>query len=88
MNREDLMRITREAGMQANISKDAVNALGNSVPVQWLERFAELVAVVEREACAKLVEETKEWRGKGWFSTLCPKTKDAIAEAIRARNLS
>lgn len=48
MNREDLIRMALEAGMQANVSKDAVNALGNSVPVQWLDRFAELVAEAER----------------------------------------
>jgi hypothetical protein len=47
--------------------------------------FAAMVAAAEREACAKVVEDTKEWKGGGWVSTLCQHTKRAIAAAIRAR---
>lgn len=50
-----------------------------------LERFAELVRADEREACAKAIEETQQWRGGGWVSTLSPQTKEAIAAAIRAK---
>lgn len=132
MNREQVIRMAREAEMEANESPKAVKALGHSVPLLWLERFAALVAAaerrkhqadiehwkaqsaqaekwrgmaharhcdsqkvvqeiqreameLERDACAQLVSDTKEWRGKNWFSTLCPKTKEAIAAAIRAR---
>ena len=47
--------------------------------------FAAMVAAAEREACAKVVEDTKEWKGGGWVSTLCQHSKRAIAAAIRAR---
>lgn len=53
MNREDIIRMAREAGLPlAWISEKGV--------IQWeqLERFAALVAAAEREACAKLAEST------------------------------
>lgn len=40
----------------------------------------------EREACSTLILETKEWKGLGGFSTLCPATKELIAETIRERS--
>jgi hypothetical protein len=51
MNRDDIIRMAREA-MYLN---------GDNVP-SWheLERFAELVAAAEREACAQMVEELNE----------------------------
>ena len=93
MNRDDIIRMARQAGMKAccgrtdNSGKHhpTVNALFSTVPVQWLEQFANLVASEEREACAKLVADTPEWRGNNWFSTLCPQTKGAICDAIRGR---
>ena len=48
MNREDIIRMAREAG----ISLD--HAQGMSL---FLERFAALVASAEREACAKVCED-------------------------------
>ena len=51
MNRDDITRMAREAGMpMAWISVSGV--------LNWsdLERFAALVAAAEREACAKLAE--------------------------------
>ena len=47
MNREDIIRMAREAG----ISQD--HAQGMTL---FLERFAALVASAEREACAKIAE--------------------------------
>ena len=44
MNREDVIRMAREAGI-----------VGHFWPE--LERFAALVAAAEREACAKVVED-------------------------------
>lgn len=49
MNREEVIRMAREAGMEANEAPKAVKALGHSVPLLWLERFAALVAAEERE---------------------------------------
>ena len=52
MNREDVIRMAREAGIDADANPKAVKALGHSVPLPWLERFAALVAAAERDACA------------------------------------
>ena len=47
MNRDDIIRMARQAGslIEAAQEKDLL----------WLERFAELVASAEREACAELI---------------------------------
>ena len=47
MNKEDIIRMARQAGslIEAAQEKDLL----------WLERFAELVASAEREACAELI---------------------------------
>ena len=52
MNREDIVRMARQVGsmIEAVQEKD----------LQWLERFAALVASAERSACAKLLEEAAE----------------------------
>ena len=60
MSPEEIIAMAREAGFTANCghtdrdgtAPPAINALSASVPVQWLERFAALVAAAEREACA------------------------------------
>ena len=56
MNREDIIRMAREAGME----QDGDNFFSPSheeidVHITDLERFAALVAAAEREACAKLI---------------------------------
>ena len=50
MNRDDIIRMAREAGISKPWDQE---------PVQWetLERFANLVAAAEREACAKVLDE-------------------------------
>ena len=49
MNREDIIRMAQEAGFRVNTTE--------SLLVE-LERFAALVAYAEREACAKIVEDS------------------------------
>lgn len=83
MNREDVIRWARGAGFDVYDTNGVIYA--TSECTAELERFAALVAAAERNACAKLVEETNEWRGKGWYSTLCQNTKEAIAKGILAR---
>ena len=64
MNRDDIIRMARQAGMKACCGRTdksgkhhpTVNALFSTVPVQWLEQFANLVASEEREECAKVCE--------------------------------
>ena len=46
MNREDIIRMAREAGL-----------LGKPTYINGLEAFAALVASAEREACAKWLED-------------------------------
>ena len=46
MNREDIIRMAREAGL-----------IGKPTFTEGLEHFATLVASAEREACAKLADE-------------------------------
>jgi hypothetical protein len=53
MNRDEIIRIAREAGISKPWDQE---------PVKWetLERFAKLVAAAEREACAKACENIYE----------------------------
>ncbi len=56
MNRDDIIRMAREAGISKPWDQE---------PVKWetLERFANLVAAAEREACAKVCEAFSVDRG-------------------------
>ena len=49
MNREDIIRMAREAGL-----------VGKPIFTEGLEHFANLVASAEREACADVIKEN--WR--------------------------
>ena len=60
MNRKDIEQWTREAG-------------GFDATPEFLAKFAALVASAEREACAKVCEDSVEYAG------------DTLAQAIRAR---
>ena len=78
MNRDDIIRMAREAGISKPWDQE---------PVKWetLERFAAIVMDQEREACAEVVE-----AGTGepiQFETLkiLRQERDRIATAIRAR---
>tara|TARA_R110000868_G_scaffold406132_1_gene686298 strand:+ start:772 stop:1035 length:264 start_codon:yes stop_codon:yes gene_type:complete len=82
MNREDVVKMAREAG---GIDFTTTNAggvtawLGTGTP-EFLERFAALVAANEREACAKAVESRKTGANE-----LMDAVRDMEAAAIRAR---
>jgi len=53
MNRDDVIRMAREAGFEIEQPSDGHNVSGDNA---CLERFAALVAAAEREACAQLVD--------------------------------
>jgi len=58
MDREDIIRMAREAG----ISESHAQGMQG-----FLERFVTLVAAAEREACAKVVEDyCGAWDDKGY----------------------
>ena len=68
MNREDIIRMAIEAGLNLY-----VNDLTEKQYIEVVEHFAALVASAEREACAKVCEDSVEYAG------------DTLAAAIRAR---
>ena len=72
MNRDDIIRMAREAGISKPWDQE---------PVKWetLERFAKLVAEAEREACAKVCDKLSDEDGfEGGYADRC-------AFAIRER---
>ena len=57
MNREDIIRMAREAGFIADEADFLFPPKNKRVGIQLeIERFAALVASAEREACAKVCE--------------------------------
>ena len=94
MNREDIIKLAREAGFPFNkyglLQGDDDNEIDADA---MLERFAALVAAAEREACA---DKTGEFAQK-WWSIHCASNKHmettrkahddfcALQAAIRAR---
>ena len=76
MNRDDIIRMAREAGFP---ERRAFSDLSDLYP--RLERFANLVAAAEREACAKVCENgtfLHDFSPEAVYSRAC-------ARAIRAR---
>lgn len=65
MTKDDIMRMAREAGLHSavllRIYDDREAALCDSeiAELRKIERFADLVAAAEREACAGLLESRK-----------------------------
>ena len=72
MNREDIIRMAREAQMPFYWRTGEITYLDK------LERFATLVASAEREACAKVCEQQVSTHG--WAQA------NIAASAIRARS--
>ncbi len=79
MNRDEIIRITREAGISKPWDQE---------PMRWetLERFAALVAAAEREECAKVCDDWQnsfEIDTRGWWaSSLCAITIRAMGEKM------
>ena len=72
MNRDDIIRMAREAGIRVAGPMDTLSP--NNVYTHELHRFADLIAAAEREECAKRCESA----GPGAGPIYC-------AAAIRAR---
>ena len=70
MNRDDIIRMAREAGLALY-----PGWVTDGEGLENLERFAALVAAAEREVCADIAE---NWRCNGM-------PRYGVAEAIRAR---
>ena len=76
MNREDIIRMAREADFKANVNEPY------NVTNEWVFRFAALVASAEREACAKVCETYDQ---REMFNDEDMAVANSCAEAIRAR---
>lgn len=57
MNREDIIRMAREARLAEHTHPYELWSASDD----GLERFAALVAAAEREACAQICDEQMEW---------------------------
>ena len=61
MNKEDIIRIALEAGMQYRKNLDQLcTPYCDGVYIDEIEKFVSLVAAAEREACAKMCEEISD----------------------------
>lgn len=92
MTRDDVIRIASEAGMNATVGKTNggkyhpnVSAIAKSIPVEWLERFAALVAADEREGCALSAVIHNQYPIDCEFDRGYDLARKDCAEAIRAR---
>ena len=80
MDREQIIRMAREAGCKPFRSPEHWDDVQVFATPDVLERFAALVAAHEREACAKVCEDIDtEYEGEDVLATWC-------AAAIRARS--
>lgn len=79
MNREEVIRMAREA--EIIDFRDASDDPHVAQMVEFLERFAALVAAAEREACAQTAERMARLTAAGMDMEI----QDACAAAIRAR---
>ena len=76
MQREDIIKLAREAADE--LTQDPYSDGFVTLAVHELERFIELVAAAEREACAKVADE--------WQTAIHdPRYECDCAAAIRAR---
>jgi hypothetical protein len=73
MNREDIIRMAREAGLHIATDHDWMPIIA----LAYAQKFAELVAAAEREACAKVAQEFLT-QGRSPLGR-------AVGDAIRAR---
>ena len=80
MNRDDIIRMAREVGGLDLASHGWTTWVGTQ-STEFLERFAALIASAEREACAKICEETTA----SWTQHLYNEGCIDCAKAIRAR---
>lgn len=72
MTRDNIIRMAKEAGWQ-RVGRNPETGPEFPVLIGNLERFAALVAAAEREACAKICDETR-------FLGYCPPEDGAAAE--------
>ena len=92
MNREDIIRMAKEAGFEVLLPSEEVFGRGGVYTgsddeiSKYLERFAALVASAEREACVEIAEKQRYAMNISLTSHPVQNgTAVGIANAIRAR---
>ena len=89
MTQDEIMEMAKEAATEDGSVKrtDGKNVVMYAAKTnRFLERFAALVALAEREACAKLCENMAvEWKDQPEFAQVEIATMMDCALAIRAR---
>jgi hypothetical protein len=81
MNRDDVTRMAREAGLHIATDVNWMPIIG----LEYAERFASLVASAEREVCAKDLYEASEAAKNVDPQGFVWKAVKECADAIRAR---
>jgi hypothetical protein len=81
MNRENIIRTAREAGLHIATDVNWMPIIG----LEYAEKFASLVASAEREACAKLLEDTADGARKVDPNGFVWQAIQKSAELIQAR---
>jgi hypothetical protein len=82
MNRDDIIRMAREAGSYPAAPVDRALLLFSE---SHLERFAALVAAAEREACAKVCDSSIHDTYIGGYTGAIHSARRECAAAIRQR---
>ncbi len=98
MDREEIIRMAREAGLRVGTNLSGVVLVGSPaeiglahLTIEELERFAALVAAAERSACAKVCEEVESRAEELWDKFAYPEDQGMASGArqctttIRAR---
>ena len=100
MNRDDVIRMARAAGMSVLMPDEHVDGIGgiyiapDDSCLQEIERFAALVAAHEREECARVCDEAEDQAWAQWKAAYKPIDQgrsigaEECAFAIRARGES
>ena len=85
MNREEIIRMAREAGCKPFRSPEHWDDVQVFAAPDVLERFAALVAAFEREACAKACDDIRRMGGYSAETSDWERGTGHCADAIRAR---
>jgi hypothetical protein len=62
MTKEDIIRMAKNSGLFVELVLER--------DLDWLERFANLVAQHEREACAKIGDDHPSWSSRMYSATI------------------
>lgn len=85
MTRDDIISLAKEAGWRVDSEGEVLEGDGWHIQTDIVERFANLVAAAEREACAKAAEQIEREIFDAVGDPRVLKFNSKIACVIRAR---